>query len=85
MKASIAIKTIFESSPMSRSQAKGLYSRLEDREEVALDFDGVEWMGQGFAHQIFVVFQREHPNITLTPVNMNDGVEKMYKHVILSK
>ena len=85
MKTSIAIKAIFESSPVSRSQAKSPYSNLESGEKAVLDFEGVEWMGQGFAHQIFVVFQREHPDIALTPVNMNDGVEKMYKHVIPSK
>ena len=38
-------------------------------------------MGQGFAHQIFVVFQNEHPEIRLIPINMSDGVAKMYAHV----
>ncbi len=47
-----------------------------------LDFEGLEWMGQGFAHQIFVVFQNAHPDIVLTPVNMSDGVNKMYNHVV---
>ena len=51
-------------------------------EEVTLDFDGLEWMGQGFAHQLFVVFQREHPEIRLLPVNMSPPVEKMYRHVL---
>ena len=44
-------------------------------------FDGISWMGQGFAHQIFVVFQNEHPDIRLIPKNMNADVEKMYRHV----
>ena len=47
-----------------------------------LDFDGIDWMGQGFAHQIFVVFAREHPELRLLPVNMNPAVEKMYRHVL---
>ena len=39
-------------------------------------------MGQGFAHQVFVVFRREHPNISLVPINMNEPVTKMYNHVM---
>ena len=38
-------------------------------------------LGQGFAHQIFIVFQREHPDITLIPIHMGEGVAKMYAHV----
>lgn len=81
-KTSIPLKNIFDSSPVSRSQAKRLCHRLERFEEVVLDFDRLDWMGQGFAHQLFVVFSREHPQIRLLPVNMNDAVEKMYRHVL---
>ena len=49
--------------------------------EVEIDFSGVDWMGQGFAHQIFVVFQNGHPEMKLIPINMNESVEKMYRHV----
>lgn len=81
-KTSIPLKNIFDSSPVSRSQAKRLCNRLDRFEEVELDFDGLEWMGQGFAHQLFVVFAREHPVIRLLPQNMNAAVEKMYRHVL---
>ncbi len=36
----------------------------------------------GFAHQIFVVFARKHPEIKLEPVNMSEDVAKMYAHVM---
>lgn len=39
-------------------------------------------MGQGFAHQLFVVFANAHPQIKIIPANMNEDIEKMYKHVI---
>ena len=42
-------------------------------------------MGQAFAHQIFVVFKNNDPDIQLTPVNMNEDVTKMYNHVINTK
>lgn len=83
-KTRIPLKNMFDSSPVSRSQAKRVCNRLNEFEEVEFDFDEISWMGQGFAHQIFVVFQNEHPNMKLIPVNMNETVEKMYKHVVVS-
>ena len=78
----IPLKNVFDAAPVSRSQAKRVCNRLENFEEVILDFDGIEWMGQGFAHQIFVIFQKAHPEMSIVPQNMNDSVESMYKHVI---
>ena len=80
----IPLKNIFDSAPVSRSQAKRVCNRLENFEEVILDFDGISWMGQGFAHQMFVVYKNAHPNVTITPIHMNESVENMYNHVIKS-
>lgn len=84
MKKVILLKEVFNATPMSRSQAKGLYGGWEAYEEVEIDFDGIEWMGQGFAHQLFVVFQREYPHVKLEPIHMSEAVRKMYNHVIHS-
>lgn len=81
-KTKIPVRSYFESAPVSRSQAKRLTARLTEFREVELDFSGVEWMGQGFAHQLFVVFQKANPAMILTPTNMSEGVEKMYRHVL---
>ena len=78
----IPLKSIFDAAPVSRSQAKRVCNRLEKFAEVILDFEGVEWMGQGFAHQIFIVFKNAHPEITIIPQNMSDSVESMYNHVV---
>ena len=78
----IPLKNIFDSAPVSRSQAKRVCNRLESFEEVILDFDGISWMGQGFAHQMFVVYKNAHPDVAIKPVNMNESVENMYKHVM---
>lgn len=80
----IPLNSIFDSAPVSRSQAKRLCFRLDCFEEVILDFDGISWIGQGFAHQIFVVYQNAHPAVKLVPINMNDGVASMYRHVMNS-
>lgn len=78
----IIIKNMFTSSPISRSQAKTICNHLEKCREAVIDFADVPWMGQGFAHQLFVVFAKQHENIKLVPVNMNEDVTKMYNHVI---
>ena len=74
----------FGSTPISRSQAKRLCDGLEKFEEIILDFSDIAWMGQGFAHQIFVVFANANPEIVINPINMNENVTKMYNHVKLS-
>lgn len=62
---------------VSRSQAKRLLSRFEMFREVILDFAGVEMVGQAFADEVFRVYQNEHPNIRLVPINMNADVSAM--------
>lgn len=84
-KTKIPLKNIFDTSPVSRSQAKRICNRLEKFREVVIDFQDVEWMGQGFAHQLFIIFAKEHPETILIPVNMNEDVTKMYNHVILTR
>jgi hypothetical protein len=41
---------------MSRSQARRLMNRFDRFSEVVLDFTGVNFIGQGFADEIFRVF-----------------------------
>lgn len=82
VKTSIPLKNVFDDAPISRSQAKRICNSLEKFSEVILDFTGISWMGQGFAHQVFVVFQGNHPKIKLTPICMNEDVTRMYNHVM---
>lgn len=77
----IPIKNIYELYPVSRSQAKRLCHRFEKFKEVELDFQGITEIGQGFAHEIFVVFQNAHPDVKLISANMTEEVEKMVNHV----
>ncbi|MBQ8393787.1 MAG: DUF4325 domain-containing protein [Clostridia bacterium] len=80
----IPLKNIFDTAPVSRSQAKRICNRLDKFEDVIIDFENISWMGQGFAHQLFVVFKRAHPDINLIPENMNESVVNMYNHVVNS-
>ncbi len=67
--------------PVARSQARRLVRRLEEFEEVILDFQGIEFMGQGFADELFRVFQNKNPKIKLTVINGNRAVLGMIEHV----
>ena len=77
----IRLDSIFDKAPVSRSQAKRLCNRLTEFKEVVLDFEGIDWVGQGFMHQVFSVFHRENPDIQLKPKNMTQDVKRMYNHV----
>lgn len=81
MKTHIPIKNIYETYPVSRSQAKRLCHRFDKFQEVMLDFEGISEIGQGFAHEIFVVFQDTHPNVKVTFTNASEAVQKMINHV----
>ena len=84
MRMRIPMKNVDEIFLVSRSQAKRLCHRFDNFEEIELDFDGVEEIGQGFAHELFVVFQNEHPQVKLIPVNTSNDVERMITHVMRS-
>ncbi len=62
---------------VSRSQAKRLVHGLEQFREVVLDFKGVDLVGQGFVDEVFRVWAREHPEVELVPIEMNDAVAFM--------
>jgi anti-sigma regulatory factor (Ser/Thr protein kinase) len=62
---------------VSRSQAKRVAERFDRFKEVILDFTGIEFIGQGFADQLFRVYQNAHPDVTLTPFHANPAVKSM--------
>lgn len=67
--------------PVARSQARRICNRLDEFKEVILDFSNVEFMGQGFADEIFRVYAAAHAHVLLHPVNMLPTVERMVWHV----
>ena len=71
--------------PVARSQARRILRRLDEFEEIIFDFQGIDFMGQGFADEIFRVFQNRHPSIRLIPVNANESVLGMIHHVTVGK
>lgn len=66
---------------VSRSQARKLVARLEEFEEVVLDFQDVEAIGQAFADEVFRVFHANHPTVRLVWRNTNPEIDRMIQWV----
>ena len=66
---------------LSRSQAKRFAAGLEEFEHVILDFADVDLVGQGFADELFRVWQAEHPRGRLDVTGANPGVALMIGRV----
>lgn len=62
---------------ISRSQAKRVLARLELFKVILLDFTGVPTIGQAFADEIFRVFAKEHPDLSIHPIHANSEVHRM--------
>ena len=71
-KTKIPMKNIFDTSPVSRSQAKRVCNRLKKFQEVVIDFEGLQWMGQAFAHQLFAGVDHKGHKISI-PERLRDG------------
>ena len=82
VKTRIPIKDVCqEGEPMARSQARKILWRLEQFTKVEFDFEEVDFMGQGFADEVFRVFKARHPEVEIIPVNACPRVLGMIKHV----
>jgi anti-sigma regulatory factor (Ser/Thr protein kinase) len=69
---------------ISRSQARRILTGLEKFKTVELDFAGVKTIGQGFADEVFRVWQSQHPDTKIIPKNMVHNIQFMVKHVVPS-
>jgi len=59
---------------VSRSQAKRILNRVERFKTVLLDFQGVDFIGQAFADEVFRVFAKKNPQLNLIPINLTKDV-----------
>ncbi|MDP8233730.1 MAG: DUF4325 domain-containing protein [Candidatus Saelkia tenebricola] len=62
---------------ISRSQARRIISGLEEFKTIVLDFEGIEMVGQGFADEIFRVWNLQYPKISIVVVNADENVKFM--------
>ncbi len=62
---------------VSRSEARNLLLGLEKFDTIILDFDRIEFIGQGFADEIFRVYKKNNPQKDLVPIHMIEPVSFM--------
>lgn len=70
---------------ISRSQAKRAMANLEKFDVVLLDFSDIALVGQGFADEVFRVYQNKNPDINIQYINANKDIEFMIKRAIATK
>lgn len=86
IKTQIPIAHIFSGTgPVSRSEARRLGELIVRFKEIDLDFINVEEVGQAFVHELFVVWQRNHPDVRLNVLNACDDVDFMIRRVMNTK
>ena len=67
--------------PIARSEARRLCQLFSRYEEITLDFTGVEEVGQAFCHELFVVWQRNNPDVVINIVGACEDVNFMIQRV----
>lgn len=70
---------------ISRSQAKRVMANCKKFTETILDFNNVQEIGQGFADEIFRVYQNANKELKIQAINMNENVKFMVDRAIKSK
>lgn len=66
---------------ISRSEAKKILAGAELFRSIIMDFKNVDTIGQGFADEVFRVFQNLHPEIKIGTKNANSFIERMIEYV----
>jgi len=67
---------------ISRSQAKRLLARIDCFKTVIFDFDKVNSIGQAFADEVFRVFNKKNPSISIIPIKANQSVMQMIQRAL---
>ncbi len=80
-KTKVVVK-LFKEDYISRSEAKRMVYRLDQFSEIILDFKGVRSIGQGFADEVFRVFQNRHPRIIIQTENLLPSISAVISHAV---
>ena len=64
---------------VSRPEAQRISEQLEMFDKVVLDFIGIDQIGQGFADELFRVWQNQHPETRLIGSHTNPGIDAVLR------
>jgi len=77
----LSLATYGDENLISRSQARRLLARFNQFQEVLLDYQGIESIGQAFADEIYRIYARNNPEVKIVSINTNEQIRKMIKRV----
>lgn len=80
-KSEVRVK-LYQHDYVSRSEGRRLVSGLEEFNHVVLDFSAVTSIQQGFADEVFRVFQSAHPATRIEVQKANPAIQQMIRHVL---
>lgn len=78
-KTVVRVRISSDREALSRSQARRLLIGLDKYKRLVFDFLGVKGIGQGFADEVFRVYAKTQPNITIEYQNANQAIEFMIR------
>ena len=76
---------MFQKNYVSRSEARRLLAGLDKFKEIELDFSGVTALGQGFADEVFRIFAKAHPGISIRTLHLRPVLEPVIRHAVDNK
>lgn len=65
----------------SRAQARRVGARLNQFKRAEVDFQGIKFVGHGFADELFRVVAAQQPELDLVPINMCSDVAAMVQSI----
>lgn len=76
---------MFQKNYVSRSKARRLLAGLDKFKEIELDFSGVISLEQGFADEVFRIFAKAHPSISIRTLHLRPALESVIQHAVDNK
>ena len=67
---------------IARSQARRFTFNFIDKREVVLDFEGITELCQPFAHELFSVYHKAHPEVKLITRNTTEAMDRLIQRLM---
>ena len=78
----LRLMTLTGTALIARSQARRFAFNFAEKKEVVLDFEGITELGQPFAHEIFKVYRKNHPEVRLITRNTTPEMDRLIKRLM---
>jgi len=77
----LRLMTLTGTALIARSQARRFTFNFAEKKEVVLDFEGITELCQPFAHEIFKVYRKNHPEVQLITRNTTPEMDQLIQRL----